>query len=424
MPPPVAVLPFGALRNRNFRFFITGQLISLCGTWMQTVALGWLVLTLTDSAFAVGLVGALSALPVLLFTLQAGALATRINRLRAITLLQALMLLQAATLTILAWTGRATLAWIIVLALISGTLSAFEIPTRHTLLMDLVGRENLMNAIALNSTAFNVSRVLGPALAGMLTAAFGAAVCFAVNAASYFAVLYGLFMIRLDPGLTTPPRAAPPLTRALAYVSAPGWPRTLVSLTAIYTIFAVSFLAVLPVYARDVLGTGAVGYGWLTSAFGAGAAVGALVLAWLGGSFRRGEVALRAGLIIGGALALVALVPRLPFALLAMAAAGAAMAVNSITTNTLLQTEAPEELRGRVIGVYAFIVVGLAPLGSFQAGWVGEYFGVRAEAAIGGALCLAATAWSFTRFPRPAGSRPERRSRAQRWYRWKERRRA
>jgi len=422
--PASAQVPFGALRNRNFRFFISGQLISLSGTWMQNVALGWLVLTLTDSAFAVGLVGALSALPVLLFTLQAGALATRINRLHAITLLQALMLLQAATLAYLAWTGRATLGWIIGLALVSGTLSAFEIPVRHTLLMDLVGRDNLMNAIALNSTAFNISRVVGPALAGVLTAAFGAALCFTVNAASYLAVLAGLLMIRPDPAFVVARRTAPPLSDAVAYVTAPGWPRTLVSLTAVYTVFAVAFLTVLPVYARDVLGTGPAGYGWLISAFGMGAAGGALALAGLGVGFRRGEVALRAGLVMGSGLALLALVPSLALASLALAACGAAMAINAITTNTLLQIESPEALRGRVIGVYSFIVVGLAPLGSLQAGWVGERLGIRPGAAIGAAVCLAATAWSLRRVA-VAGLPPsERRQPAGHpWYRWKERRR-
>lgn len=381
----------GALKHRNFRLFLSGQFVSLVGTWMQQVALGWLVLTLTNSAFAVGLVSAMGSVPVLLFTLQGGGLASRVNRHRALVLLQAGMLLEASVLTGLTLTGHVTLGWIIALAVAHGTLSAFEIPIRQTFLMDLAGRDDLMSAIAFNSTAFNLSRVIGPAVAGIITALAGPGAVFAVNALSYLAVLLALLAIRLDPALVQPRTEAPPLAEALGYVFAPGWPRMLVSLTAVYTIFGISFITVLPVYARDVLGTGAAGYGGLTSAFGVGAALAALALASSGGRFRKGGVALRAGLAIGSVLALAALLPLYPVAFAALAVGGMAAATNAIITNTLLQTEAPEHLRGRVIGVYAFIVVGLAPFGGLQAGYVGEHLGVRAGAGIGGAVCLLAT---------------------------------
>lgn len=384
MPP----LPFTALRHRNFRLFIFGQFVSLIGTWMQSVALGWLVLTLTNSAFAVGLVSAMGALPVLLFTLYGGAVADRVNRHRVLTLLQTCMLLEAVLLAILVLTGHATLIWIIVLALISGLLSAFEIPIRQTFLMDLVGRDDLMNAIAFNSMSFNMSRVLGPALAGMITALAGPGICFLVNAASYLAVIISLLRIEPDPALLVPHRQPPPLRDALAYLLAPGWPRTLVTLAAVYTIFGVSFLAVLPVYARDVLNTGASGYGWLTSAFGVGAAGGALLLAAYGARFRRGEFAIRGGFAIGGVLLILGLLPYYPLAFIGLLIGGMASATSAIVTNTLLQTEAPDQLRGRVIGFYSFIVVGLAPFGSFQAGWLGQRVGVRVEAAVCGIICL------------------------------------
>jgi MFS family permease len=237
---------FPALRHPNFRYFIIGQFVSLCGTWMQTVALGWLVLTLTDSAFAVGLVSALGSLPVLLFTLQGGAMADRVNRHKALTRLQMLMCLEATTLTIVAFSGHASLAWIIALALVAGLLSAFEIPVRQSFLMDLVGKEDLMNAIAFNSMAFNVSRVVGPAFAGALTAIAGPAFCFAVNAVSYLAVIITLLRIKPDPALISPRRHPPPLREAVGYILAPGWPRTLVTLTVVYTVFAVSFLTGAP----------------------------------------------------------------------------------------------------------------------------------------------------------------------------------
>jgi MFS family permease len=385
-----AVGSLGALKHRNFRLFISGQFVSLVGTWMQQVALGWLVLTLTNSAFAVGLVSAMGAVPVLLFTLQGGGLASRVNRHRALILLQTGMLLEATALTVLTLTGHVTLGWIITLTMVHGTLSAFEIPVRQTFLMDLAGRDDLMSAIAFNSTAFNLSRVVGPAIAGVVTAMAGPGLVFATNAVSYLAVLISLLVIRLDPSLVRPRTVAPPLAEAMRYILAPGWPRMLVTMTAVYTVFGISFITMLPVYARDVLGTGAAGYGGLTSAFGIGAALAALALASSGGRFRRGGVALRAGLGIGLVLITAALFPWYPVAFLGLAIGGMAAAINAIITNTLLQTEAPEHLRGRVIGVYSFIVVGLAPFGGLQAGFVGEHLGVRAGAGIGGAACLLA----------------------------------
>jgi MFS family permease len=245
-----------------------------------------------------------------------------------------------------------------------------------------------MNAIAMNSLAFNSSRVLGPALAGVVVAAAGAPTAFFVNAASYLAVLWGLFQIRLDPALLTPRRTPPPLREALRYIFAPGWPRTLVTMTATYTVFGLSFLAIMPAFARDVLGTGATGYGGLTSAFGIGAAIGGLSIAGFGARFRRGEVALRGGVLIGIALLLASLLPNYAVVFVLMLVGGTSAAVAAIITNTLLQTEAPDHLRGRVIGFYSFIVVGLAPFGSLQAGWIGEHLGTRATAAIGGGVCV------------------------------------
>jgi MFS family permease len=420
-------VPFAALRHPNFRLFIFGQFVSLVGTWMQSVALGWLVLTLTNSAFAVGLVAAMGALPVLLFTLQGGAVADRVNRHRTLTLLQTGMLLEAATLTVLALTGHATLTWIILLALVMGLLSAFEIPIRQTFLMDLVGRDDLMNAIAFNSMAFNLSRVLGPALAGAITALAGPGVCFLLNAVSYLAVIFSLLRIRPDPALLVPHRRSPPLRDALRYLLAPGWPRTLVTLTSVYTIFGVSFLAVLPVYARDVLHTGAGGYGWLTTGFGIGAAGGALLLAAYGSRFRRGEFAVRGAMVIGTALLVVALVPVYPVSFAALLLGGLATASTAIVTNTLLQTEAPEHLRGRVIGFYSFIVVGLAPFGALQAGWLGQHLGIRTEAALGGLLCLAVALlmWSRSRgFAGPAAEERRQPAEPAQPYRWGERRQA
>lgn len=415
---------FPALRHRNFRLFVGGQFVSLCGTWMQSVALGWLVLTMTDSAFAVGMVAAAGSLPVLLFTLQGGALASRSNRLRLVTVLQSLMLVEAAVLAILTWSGQVTLGWVVVLAMSHGLFSAFEIPARQTLLLDLVGRSDLMNAVALNSTTFNVSRVIGPALGGMIMAVTGPAVLFAINAVSYLGVLISLFRIRLDPDLIVPTRARPSMREALEFILNPGWPRTLVIQSAAYTIFGISFLTMLPVYARDALGTGAAGYGWLAAAFGVGAAAGALLLAGFGPAQARGGIALRAGVVVSLSLLLLSVAPVAPLAFLLLVAAGASLATHAITTNTLLQTEAPDALRGHVIGFYAFVVVGLAPFGALQIGVVSELAGVRVAAAVGGVICLIMTLWMTAEIRRTLGGTIDRRRPApsEAPFNWQERR--
>ncbi len=391
-PQPQA---FGALRNRNFRFFITGQFISLCGTWMQTVALGWVALELTDSALQVGLVTFFGALPVLLFTLYGGVVAGRVNKRRALLWLQALFLTEALGLGLLAAFGAITIQWVYALSLFGGVISAFEIPIRQAFLIELSGRENLMSAIALNSSAFNLSRVFGPALAGTLLAAAGAAACFFVNAASFLAVLIGLFRIVPDPAWASlAPARRTGIRDGMRHVFGSEWPRTLVILTGIFTIFGASFVAILPVYARDTLGTGAGGYGALNSAFGIGAAAGAISIAALGHRFRPKPVLLWAGTGMAASVFCLGLVHHFAAALPIMLIAGLSAALNAILTNTMLQTEAPDDLRGQVVGFYSFIVVGMAPIGSLQAGWIAEHLGAGTAVLIGGAVCLVGSIWA------------------------------
>lgn len=398
MPPGQA---FGALRNRNFRIFITGQFISLCGTWMQTVALGWLALELTNSALQVGLVTFFGALPVLLFTLWGGVVAGRVNKRRALLILQALFLTEALSLGLLTAFGAITIHWVYGLALFGGLISAFEIPIRQAFLGELSGRDNLMSAIALNSSAFNLSRVFGPALAGTLLAAAGAAACFFVNAASFLAVLIGLVRVVPDPARTAAP--APRhigIREGMRHVLGSAWPRTLVTLTGMITIFGASFVAILPVYARDTLGTGAGGYGALTSTFGVGAAAGAISIAALGHRIARRPVVLWAGTGFAVSILGLGVIRHFALAVPLMLLAGLSAALNAILTNTTLQTDAPDDLRGQVVGFYSFIVVGMAPLGSLQAGWLAEHLGAGSAVLIGGAICLFGTIWARWRLRR------------------------
>ena len=391
---------FGALRHRNFKLFLAGQFVSLSGTWMQTVAQGWLVLQLTHSAFKVGLVTTVGTLPVLLFTLYGGVVADRVNKRRALLLLQSLLLLEALALAVLTATGRITVGWVMALAAAQGLFSAFEIPVRQSFLSEMTGREDLMTAIALNSTVFNVTRVIGPAVAGLLIAAAGVAACFFVNAASYMAVLWMLAIMRPPfAGASGAVIGRSSFQGGLRYILDTPEPRLLAKLTTAFSIFGFSFAAMLPVYADQVLKAGATGYGALMSGVGVGAAAAALFVAAMGHRVHReGRVFAFAGLF-GGALIATSLAPSFVPALLLLTVAGCTWALTAILTNTLLQTKAPDHLRGRVMGFYSFMVVGMAPFGALQAGWVSEHFGVRTSLAVGGTICVvvAGLAWRSAR---------------------------
>ncbi|HSC59416.1 MAG TPA: MFS transporter [Gemmatimonadales bacterium] len=387
---------FGALRHRNFRLFIFGQFVSLCGTWMNTVALGWLVLELTNSPFQVGLVTTLTAVPVLALTLYGGVVADRVDRHRLVTRLQSLMFATALVLATLTVTHTITIGWVMALALVSGTLSAFEIPARQSFFVDMVGKEDLFTAIAMNSSVFNVSRILGPVFAGLVLAAAGAAMCFFADAASYLAVITSLLMMRFPAGAAPPaqpPRpAAGELLEGLRYMRDTPLPRMLATLSMTFSVFGFSFVAMLPVFARDTLHTGSAGYGALMSAVGVGAGSGAIVAAAFGHRLDRARLVVPAGVAFALSLALTALAPTLPWALAGLVFTGCAWVFNAIFTNTLLQTHAPDRLRGRVMGFYSFIAVGLAPLGALEMGWVSERWGVRAAYGSAGLICLVAGA--------------------------------
>jgi MFS family permease len=361
---------------------------------MQQVALGWLVLELTDSPFAVGLVTTLGSLPILLLTLYGGVVADRVDKRRFVVLLQSLMLLEALILSVLTAFHWVTVHWIMALAAFAGLVSAFEVPTRQALVIDLVEREDLMNAIALNSSAFNVARVIGPALAGALIAALGLAACFFANAASYGAVLAALLMMKTEaPARGSRTNTIAAMKEGFRYVLDNRWPRALVVLIAGFAVFGFPFMIMAPVFARDVLRVGASGYAALVSAIGLGAAAGALGLAGFGKRYRKERLLMLASSLFGVTLAFIALVSSFSASLALFTIAGWTMAANGILGNTLLQIQAPDHLRGRVMGVYSFLVLGLAPLGSLQAGIVSEHLGVRYSIGLGGAACCLTVAW-------------------------------
>jgi MFS family permease len=398
------VQPFSflsATRHRDFRLFLIGQFVSLCGTWIQTVAQGWLVLQLTNSAFAVGLVTALGSLPILLLTLYGGVLADRVNKRRFVLLLQSLMVIDGLLLGILTLLDLVTVHWIIGLAIFYGTLSAFEVPTRQSLIADIVPRKDLLNAIALGSSAFNVARVIGPALAGLLISTVGLAACFLVNAASFLAVIASLLVMRIDtrPAPSTVPHGEA-LREGVRYILGNPWPRAILTIVATFAIFGFSFVTMMPVFARDVLHVDAGGYGAMVSSVGLGAAVAALFMAAAGGRVPQPLLVLGSAVSFGLVLTAAALAPGFWSAASLFTLAGSLMAFSGIAANNMLQSEAPDYLRGRVMGFYAFTVLGMAPFGSFQAGWVAEHFGVRAAIGLGGTVCFVVAAIvAWRRFP-------------------------
>lgn len=369
-------------------------MVSYTGTWLQVVAQGWLVLELTNSAFQVGLVTALGSLPILLFTLYGGVVADRVNRRQTVLLLQSLLAVEAVALAILVLFGHVTVGRVAALAAFAGLVTAFEVPVRQAMVAELVGREHLMNALALQSSAFNLARVAGPAIAGLVIVAWGTAAAFSLNAISFIAVIWALAVMQVPHQARTGPTmdVMEAFREGARYVWYEPWPRALILLIGVTTVFGFSFFTMLPVYARNVLGTGASGYGALVSSVGLGALVGALTLASFGGQLRRRLTLLSAGLFGTGLIA-TALAPSFAVAFGTLFLSGCFMVGQSITANTLLQSESPDHLRGRVMGFYSFVVLGMAPFGAFQIGWTSERLGVRPAFALGGVACLAAAGW-------------------------------
>jgi MFS family permease len=392
---------FGALAHRNFRLFLFGQTVSLTGTWMQSVAQGWLVLQLTNSPFYLGLVSALGSLGVLLFTLYAGVIADRTDKRRTVLITQTLQMLQAFALAALVWSGHVTTGSVMILAAFLGVVAAFDIPTRQSFIVEMVGKEDLMNAIALNTSVFNLTRVLGPVMAGFLIGSKGVAVCFFLNGLSYLAVIASLMAMRLPPWTrhVTVGSAWQGFREVVAFLRSDRRVSTLVVLTAIISIFGFPFLLLMPVFARDVLRVGARGYGVLSAAVGLGAVAGALAVAVLGQRIRKGRTLVVAGTTFGLLLTVFASSRVFPLSLAVLVLVGASMIVNNALTNTLLQTLVPDHMRGRVMGFYSFMFVGMAPLGAFQAGVFAERFGAPAAVIMGGVISALAVAIAGWRVP-------------------------
>jgi MFS family permease len=398
--PTPAINPFRAIqRHPNFRYFWLGQTLSLIGSWMQTVGQGWLALELTNDAFLVGLVSAMGSLPVLLFSLYAGVLVDRTDKLRLVFIAQALFCAEAGLLWWLTWSGNITFGWLLALATMQGLISAVEIPARQSLFVELVGRDDLLDAIALNSSGFNLARIIGPSIAALVIANAGLAWCFGINALSYLAVLAGLFVIRLPPFKPTVHRLTPlqGLVQGIRYMRATPAVSALMRLVAVYAILGVPYLVLMPVIARDVLGTGASGYGFLLTFVGIGALAGALTLAARARRIRRGRWLMFSSYAFSSLLVVFSFVRSVPLAATVLLFTGLTMIVNSALANGILQTVVPDELRGRVMSAYVFMYVGLSPIGAFTGGAIASAVGADWAVGAGGAIMLVYTVWAFSR---------------------------
>jgi MFS family permease len=365
---------------------------------MQSMAEGWLAFELTRNAFLVGLVAASQSLPILLLSLYAGVLVDRANKLRLVTICQTLFCLQAASLWALAWTGHITIHWLVALATINGIISSVEIPARQSLVIELVGREELPSAIALNSSGFNLARIIGPATAAIVIAKLGIPWCFGVNSISYVAVLIGLFMIRLPAWVPMDHRASPleGIVEGVRFMRGTPAVATLIGIVTVYAVFGTPYLTLMPVVAGDRLGLGASGYGVLLACVGVGGLAGALMLAAVGDRIPRHVVLRRASYTFASLLIAFSFVRSHYLAYPLLLGIGFAMIVNSAQANSMLQHMVPDELRGRIMAAYSFIVVGLSQVvGSFVAGAVARATGVAWAIGGGGALMLLYALWVF-----------------------------
>jgi MFS family permease len=384
---------FASLRkHRNYRLYFFGQVVSLSGTWMQNIALAWFVVELTHSPFAVGLLAFCRFAPFTVFGLAAGVLADRLDNRRLFAATQLVAMAVSIALAVLALTGTAELWQVYVLALVGGTALVFDGPTRHALTYQLVGRDELPNAIGLNVSLFNLSRLLGPAIAGGLIAAFGTGACFAVNAVSYLGLFAALALMREEEFFPVA-RAAerPTLVRgsreALAYAAGSPEVRTILVLSAALSVAGFNFHVLLPLLAADSPELGPEGFGLLAASFGAGALAGALVSATLGRASWTTVVVATLGL----GTTLLALAPvELPvLAASLLFATGAFFTLERSNVQSILQLAAPDHLRGRVLSLYLFALGGLAPLGALLAGWLAETGGIELAFTVAGLTGLA-----------------------------------
>jgi len=390
-----------ALRHRNFRLFFAGQLISLIGTWMQNVAQSWLVYRITGSSALLGMVGFAGQFPVFLFSPLGGLIADRHSRHRTVISTQTAAMILAFTFSALTLLHRVQVWHIFVLAALLGIVNAFDIPARQAFLVEMVGRDDLINAIALNSSMFNGARIIGPAIAGILVAAIGEGWCFFANGASYIAVIAGLFLMTIPPAVKRihEGSAITHIVEGFRFVAQTGPIRALLLLLGLVSITGMPYAVLMPIFADRIFRSGARGLGILMGFSGIGALLGALILASRREVKGLGRwVSVSCG-VFGLSLVLFAFSRWFWMAAAMLIPVGFAMMTQMGSSNTLIQSMTPDRLRGRVMSVYSMMFMGMAPAGALLAGVAAERFGAPFTVAAGGVVAIAGSILFGLRWP-------------------------
>lgn len=393
-PTGLARRTFAAFSVHNFRLYFGGQVVSVSGAWMQRIAQSWLVLEMTGSGAAVGAVTAAQFLPILVLAPRGGLVADRMDKRKVLYLTQSLASLIALTLGVLVLTEAVELWMVFVLALTLGLVGSVDNPTRHSFVMEMVGRSRLANAVALNSVLVNSARVVGPAVGGLLIVTVGIGWCFVINSVSYLVFIAALSLMRTaDIDRAVPEaRQRGQLREALRYVSHDPVLRSTLVMSAVIGLFAYEFEVVLPLLARFTFGGGADTFGTMFAAMGIGAVIGGLFVA------TRGRTSPRAILVAAAALAttiaLTALAPGVWLAHASLVMVGASSSAFLTLSNSVLQLESSPQMRGRVVGMRATAVLGARPLGAPIVGWIGEHLGPRSALALGALATFAVVAWA------------------------------
>ena len=390
---------FRSLGNRNFRIFFLGQGLSLVGTWMQMTAVAWLVWRLTHSAWLLGVDAVATGIPTFVMAPSAGVGIDRVDRYRLIILTQALSMAQALLLAGLMYSGRLAIWHVVALSLLLGCINALDTPARQAFIIQLLDRrEDLTNAIALNSSMFNGARLVGPLVAGFLVATAGEALCFLLNGLSYTAVIAGLLVMRVQPNARAARQTAilENLREGFRYAFGSLPIRSLLLLLALVSLTGASYAQLLPIFAQQILHGDARTQGFLVSAVGVGALAGALFLAGRRSAHGLGRLVARAPALFGVGLVALGLSRWLWLTLAVMPVIGFGLMVQMASTNTIIQTIVDDDKRGRVMGFYSMSFMGMMPLGSLLAGVLAHFIGAPQVVLLGGACCIAGSV-AFTR---------------------------
>jgi MFS family permease len=390
-----------ALRHRNYRLFFSGQLISLVGTWMQTVAESWLVYRLTGSAALLGVAGFASQAPVFLLAIIGGTVADRYNRHRIMIITQTTAMVLPLILAALVFTGRVQVWHVFTLAATLGVVNAFDVPTRQSFVVEMVGKEDLVNAIALNSSIFNGARTLGPAVAGLLLAAVGEGWCFLLNGLSYIAVISGLLLMKLPARQKTlhSHAALAETVEGFRFVLRTAPVRDLLLMIGLVSFAGMPYAVLMPIFAASILHGGPKGLGLLMASAGFGSLCGALFLASRSTIRGLGRIVAASALMFGVALVLFALSRVFWLSAALLLVVGMAMITQAASTNTLIQSMVPDRLRGRVMAVYAMMLMGMSPIGALVEGALAERIGAPYTVVIGGCICIAGAIVFNVRLP-------------------------